>query len=134
MLLATSDAMPGAVKDSQARRRDARCRHGMLLSAEGALVASAARSGVSLIGSTCYLWPLFTDAASIALLIHAGVRELVALQVQVPIRLQQDLDLIAAMTGEAGVLWRWLEPPKEWYQGDSLSTQADSYVSPLPPT
>lgn len=100
----------------------------MLLSAEAALVASAARSGVSLIGSTCYLWPLFTDAASIALLIHAGIRELVVLHVPVPARLTQDLNLITAMTSEAGVLWRWLEPLERWYQ------QVDSYVSPLPQT
>lgn len=120
--------MPGAAKDSQARRRDESWRHGMLLSAEAALVASAARSGVSLIGSTCYLWPLFTDAASIALLIHAGIRELVVLQVPVPARLTQDLNLITAMTSEAGVLWRWLEPLEQWYQ------QVNSYVSPLPQT
>ena len=128
MLLATTDVMPGAVKDSQARRRDEPCRRGMLLSAEAALVAGAARSGVSLIGSTCYLWPLFTDAASIALLIHAGIRELVVLQVPVPARLTQDLNLINAMASEAGVQWRWLEPLEQWHQ------QADSYVSPLPPT
>jgi len=117
--------MPGSVKDSQARRRDTASRLGMLLSAERALVADAARSGVSLTGSSCFLWPLFTDASSVALLIHAGVRELLMLQLDIPSRLSGDHALIRAMASETGVLLHWLEPLEEWYQGDdSYSTQS----------
>jgi hypothetical protein len=106
MLVGSCDRFPGATHSSMVRRRHRPTRQGMLLSAEQAAVANAAAHGVSLQNSCAYIWPTFTSAASVALLIEAGCLVLTTPDFQVPARLEDDLRLIRQMAAESGVMLR----------------------------
>jgi deoxycytidylate deaminase len=109
-LVGACDTLPGAVRSSMARRRHRSTRDSMLLAAERAAVAQAAAAGVCLQNCCAYIWPAFTDAASAALLIEAGVVVLSVPDFHLPSRLQGDLELIKQMAAEAGVLLRVVDP------------------------
>jgi hypothetical protein len=117
LLVGSCDRFPGATHSTMARRRHRPTRQGMLLSAEQAAVANAAAHGVSLQNSCAYVWPAFTNAISIALLIEAGCLVLTTPDFQIPARLEEDMRLIRQMAAESGVLLR---------SGDSSSLQEDT--------
>lgn len=108
-LLGSTDGMPENVRSTAARRRAAHTRQGMVLPAEQALVASAARHGIALPGATCYLWPFLSTAAGAALLIQAGCLALVTPELPLPARLENEFLLVREMAAEAGVLLRTVE-------------------------
>lgn len=110
-VLASADRFPGSVRDTMARRRHLPTRQGSLLSAPAALVAQAAAHGLSLRGSTCYLWPLLDSAHSAALLIQAGVSGLVTLDLPCPSRLLDEMALVRQMAAETGLLLEAVDPP-----------------------
>lgn len=110
-LLASADRFPGSVRDTMARRRHPPTRQGSLLLAPAALVAQAAAHGLSLHGSTCYLWPLLDSAHSAALLIQAGVSRLVTLDLPYPSRLLDEMALVRQMAAEAGLSLEAIDPP-----------------------
>ena len=110
-LLGSTDGMPEGVRSTTARRRAAHTRQGMVLPAEQALVASAARHGVSLQGATCYLWPFLSTSAGAALLIQAGCLALVTPELPLPGRLEGELLMAREMAAEAGVLLRMVDVP-----------------------
>jgi deoxycytidylate deaminase len=110
-LLGSTDDMPEGVRSTAARRRAAHTRQGMVLPAEQALVASAARHGIALQGATCYLWPFLSAAAGAALLIQAGCLALVAPELPLPARLEGKLLMVREMAAEAGVLLRMVDVP-----------------------
>lgn len=111
VLAMTADGMPPGVRDTVARRRDASTRRQMLCSAPVALVATAARHGISLGGSSIYIWPLLDSAASAALLIATGCQEIITLNAPYPRRLESDMAAVRQMAAEAGVLLTELDPP-----------------------
>lgn len=108
-LLGSTDGMPEGVRSTAARRRAAHTRQGMVLSAEQALVASAARHDIALPGATCYLWPFLSTAAGAALLIQAGCLALVTPELPLPARLEDESLLVREMAAEAGVLLRTVD-------------------------
>lgn len=110
ILSGSCDQFPGAVQSTMARRRDRHIRSGMLLSAEQSALAMAAGAGAALQSSSAYVWPMFTDALSVALLIQAGCVVLNTPDYAAPGRLQQQCALIREMAAEAGVLLRTIDP------------------------
>lgn len=108
-LLGSTDGMPEGVRSTAARRRAAHTRQGMVLPAEHALVASAARHGIALPGATCYLWPFLSTAAGAALLIQAGCLALVTPELPLPARFEDEFLLVREMAAEAGVLLRTVD-------------------------
>lgn len=118
LLAAATDSTPPGVRDTIARRRHRDVRRQMLCSAPAALVAHAARHGISLHGSSIYVWPLLDGAPSAALLIAAGCLEIVTLDAPYPARLEADITAVQQMAAEAGVLLAQVAPPAE---ADTLS-------------
>lgn len=109
ILSASCEQFPGAVQSTMARRRDRHIRSGMLLSAEQSALTIAAGAGAALQSSSVFVWPVFTDALSVALLIQAGCVALNTPDFLVPERLQRDYALIREMAAEAGVLLRTVD-------------------------
>ena len=109
------NGLPSGVLDSDYRLTDPEMRRVMTTHAEVNLVAMAAQNGVSMMGSTVYVWPLMSNAASAACLIQAGVsRVVIPDDVVMPARRQEDFDIASSMFSEAGVaLVRlvWSDPP-----------------------
>lgn len=124
LILGACDGPPGAVLGSMARRRSPHLRRRLILSAEQSLVATAAFHGVSLQGASCYVWPLVTDATSVAALIHAGCAHLVVPAFDVPARMESDLQLIRTMAAEGGMLLSFLDPPP---LADRFDAHSDSH-------
>lgn len=122
VLAMASDGMPPGVRDTLARRRDATSREQMLCRAPAALVAAAARNGISLAGSSVYVWPLLDRAISAALLIAAGCREIVTLDVPYPRRMESDVAAMRQMAAEAGVLLSEVDPPPSIETQSGLGT------------
>ena len=108
-LLGSVDGMPEGVRSTAARRRAAHTRQGMVMPAEQALVASAARHGIALPGATCYLWPFLSTAAGAALLIQAGCLAFVTPELPLPARFEDEFLLVREMAAEAGVLLRTVD-------------------------
>jgi hypothetical protein len=131
LLAAASDSMPAGVRDSGARRRGKDTRPWFRATAPAALVAAAARSGVSLNGSTAYVWPLLENAPSAALLIAAGCMEIVTLDVPIPTRLEGDHIAIQQMCSEAGVLLSEVLAPAPWDAQLIPGTIATTSDSPI---
>lgn len=110
LLAAARDCLPVTSLDTGSRRRHRATRSAMRLSAPAALVAQAARHGISLNGATAYLWPMFESAHCAALLIEAGCTKLVALDLPIPSRLEDDMLSIRHMVAECGVQLALIDP------------------------
>lgn len=111
LLIGSSDHIANGVRDTIARRRNSLTRPAMLLSAEQAVIADAAANGISLCGSTFYVWPLLSSAAAVAQLIHANCMAVITPDFTVPSRMEDDYQLIREMTSESGVLLRAVAMP-----------------------
>ncbi|MGA1730834.1 MAG: hypothetical protein ACO4B5_11460 [Steroidobacteraceae bacterium] len=131
LLAAANDSMPLGVRDSGARRRGKDTRPWFRATAPAALVAAAARGGISLNGSTAYVWPLLEDAPSAALLIAAGCMEIATLDVPIPSRMEGDQIAIQQMCSEAGVLLSEIQAPPSWDTPLVPGTIAATHDSPV---
>lgn len=98
------NGLPTNVFDSDARLNDRDTRLAMTVHAEANLVAYAARNGVSLVGSTVYVFPLMTCGNCAGLLIQADVSRIVVPDFVEPQRWQQSFDAAREMLNEAGVI------------------------------
>ncbi len=97
------NGLPAGVSDSEARLMDRETRLAMTVHAEANCICHAANNGVSLIGSTIYVWPLMTCSHCASLLIQAGIVKVVVPNFVELQRWQDSFDLARTMFIEAGV-------------------------------
>ena len=97
------NGLPTGVVDSQFRLEDRDTKLLFTQHAEANCISFAARTGVSLLGSTIYVWPMPPCAHCAASIIQAGIGRVVVYEVVVPQRWQQSFDAAADMFSEAGV-------------------------------
>lgn len=102
-LIAVTDGFPKGVIASNARQQDPDCWDGMHLSAAEILVSQAAAQGRSLSSQTVYYWPMISSAKEAALLISAGIREIIEPDYPIPVAKEASRRIIAMMASEAGV-------------------------------
>lgn len=131
LLAAACDRLPGTSLDTGTRRRHRATRAAMRLSAPAALVAQAARYGVSLVGAAAYVWPMLESAHDAALLIEAGCISLYSLDLPVPSRLEDDMLSIRHMVAECGVRLTLIDPARI---GDTFGVHSDRHGSHDPDT
>ena len=111
ILAGACDRFPEGSQDSTARRRDQGLRDLQLLSACSALIADAARHGISLTSASIYSWPLPPGARDTALLVDSGCREILfPAGVPIPSRLDADTFHANATAAAAGVPRVAIEP------------------------
>ena len=104
-VLATGyNGLPRGVEDSAERLQTRELKYKMVAHAEANLLAHAAHAGVSLDGSTVYIWPYHPCGSCAGLLINAGVERVVAPKLVVPERWRFNFNLAATMFKEAGVV------------------------------
>lgn len=97
------NGFPHGISDLPGRLAD---RHEKLLRtvhAEANIIAHAARHGVSLEGSTVYVWPFLPCSNCCTLLIQAGISRVVAPDLPIPDRWAENFSLSQAMFREAKV-------------------------------
>ena len=97
------NGLPSGVSDSEARLMDRETRLAMTVHAEANCICHAANNGVSLIGSTIYVWPLMTCSHCASLLIQAGIVKVVVPNFVEPQRWQDSFERARTMFIEAGV-------------------------------
>lgn len=131
LLAAACDRLPRTSLDTGTRRRHRATRAAMRLSAPAALLAQAARHGVSLGGATVYLWPMFESAHDAAMLIEAGCVSLYSLDLPVPSRLEDDMLSIRHMVAECGVHLCLVDPAMI---SDTFGVHSDRHGSHDPDT
>ena len=78
--------------------------------AEANIVAQAARNGVSLDGSTVYVWPFLPCNACCTLLIQAGFTRVVAPEIDIPDRWLKSFTASKDMFSEAGIELTLIDP------------------------
>ena len=104
-VLATGyNGLPRGVEDSAERLKTRELKYQMVAHAEANLLAHAAHAGVSLDGSTVYIWPYHPCGSCAGLLINAGAARVVFPALLVPERWRFNFNLAATMFQEAGVL------------------------------
>jgi len=97
------NGFPHGISDLPGRLAD---RHEKLLRtvhAEANIIAHAARHGVSLEGSTVYVWPFLPCSNCCTLLIQAGISRVVAPDLPIPDRWAENFALSQTMFREAKV-------------------------------
>lgn len=96
------NGLPRGVADTTERLKDRQLKYALVVHAEANAVANASRTGTSLIGSTLYCtMPLCSSCAS--LVIQAGIRRVVAAEVDVPKRWLDSVNRGSNLLAEAGV-------------------------------
>ena len=104
-VLATGyNGLPRGVEDSAERLQTRELKIQLVAHAETNLLAHAAHAGVSLAGSTVYIWPYHPCGNCAGLLINAGVERVVVPELVVPERWRLNFNLAATMFKEAGVV------------------------------
>lgn len=98
------NGFPSGVFDSDARLKDRDTRLALTVHAEANLVAYAAKNGVSLAGSTVYVFPLMTCSSCAGLLIQADISRIVVPDFVEPLRWQDSFDAARGILNEAGVV------------------------------
>ena len=103
-VLATGyNGLPTGVVDSNFRLEDRDTKLLFTQHAEANCISFAARTGVSLLGSTIYIWPMPPCAHCASSIIQAGINRVVVYDVTIPMRWQQSFDAASDMFSEAGV-------------------------------
>ena len=97
------NGMPTGVVDSSFRLEDGETRVLLSQHAEINCISFAARTGVSLLGSTIYIWPMPPLADCAVSIIQAGINRVVVFDVVIPMRWQKSFDAATDMFSEAGV-------------------------------
>lgn len=130
-ILATGyNGLPAHVADSQERLQDRNMRLQMTVHAEANCIAYAARHGVSLAGSTFYVWPLMTCSQCAAQLIQADVAKIVVPSFPEPSRWQESFDAARLMFVEAGVPVYKISVTGPMHPGDEQSAAEGLHDSP----
>jgi dCMP deaminase len=97
------NGLPRGVADTAERLDNRQLKYALTVHAEANAVANASRTGVSLIGGTLYCtFRLCSSCAS--LVIQAGVRRVVADDVEIPERWIESVNLGSQLLAEAGVI------------------------------
>ncbi|MBM4229161.1 MAG: dCMP deaminase family protein [Gammaproteobacteria bacterium] len=103
-ILATGyNGFPRGVADLPGRLRDRNEKLMRTVHAEANIVAQAARNAVSLNGATVYVWPFLPCNSCGTLLIQAGVKRVVAPDIEIPDRWVDSFEMSRAMFKEAGL-------------------------------
>ena len=97
------NGLPQGVADLPGRLNDREEKLLRTVHAEANIVAQAARNGVSLNGSTVYVWPFLPCNSCCTLLIQAGVTRVVAPEFPIPDRWKRSFDVSIDMFRETGV-------------------------------
>ena len=97
------NGLPSGVVDSSFRLEDRETKLLMTSHAESNCISFAARTGVSLLGSSIYVWPLPPCSGCASSIIQAGINRVVVYDVTIPMRWQQSFDAASDMFSEAGV-------------------------------
>jgi dCMP deaminase len=104
-VLATGyNGLPRGVVDSPERLENRELKYQMTAHAETNALAAAAHSGVSLAGSTIYIWPYHPCSNCAGLLINAGIERVVFPDFEVPERWVSNFCLAQTMFNEADVM------------------------------
>ena len=135
-ILATGyNGLPSGVVDSEFRLTDRDTKMLMTAHAEANCISYAARAGVSLLGSTLYIFPMPPLSHCAALIIQAGISRVVIYDYVVPMRWQQSFDAASDMFSEAGVALLKLPEKEDNAKADSLPDEVPSNLaSKIPPS
>jgi dCMP deaminase len=96
------NGLPAGVEDLSERLEDRKIKYAMTNHAETNLLTYAARDGVTLKGSTCYV-TLHPCSNCVAQLINAGIKRIVIPVHDIPERWQESFDLSRQMMEEAEI-------------------------------
>lgn len=97
------NGFPRGIDDDLNERHERPLKYALTAHAEENLVAQAARNGVSIRGSTVLVTSLFPCTTCARLLIQAGVRRVIASEVTINPRWEEQANLAYDMLTEAGV-------------------------------
>ena len=130
-VLATGyNGLPTGVVDSNFRLEDRETKLLFTQHAEANCISFAARTGVSLLGSTIYIWPMPPCAHCASSIIQAGINRVVVYDVTIPMRWQQSFDAASDMFSEAGVSLIRLPEDEDALPEEAISNLA----SKIPPS
>ena len=97
------NGFPHGISDLPGRLSDRNEKLLRTVHAEANIIAHAARHGVSLAGSTVYVWPFLPCSNCCTLLIQAGITRVVAPDLPIPDRWADNFAMSQGMFCEAGV-------------------------------